>query len=282
MNILTFDIEEWFHVLDNNHTKTEKDWSNFESRIHQNMNTIFELLDNSKQKATFFCVGWIAEKYPEVIKEIISRGFEVGSHTHLHQLVYDQSPKQFEEDLKRSIQTLEDASGQKVRSFRAPGFSITSETPWAFETLLKNGIEIDCSVFPASRAHGGFNSFGHAEPAYIELNGMRLKELPINTHEIGGKKLVFSGGGYFRLFPYGAIKSFTQKSDYVMTYFHPRDFDFDQPMLPGLSLTRKFKSYYGLKQAKPKLQRWLNDFNFMDIASAEKKINWDKVKVVNL
>ena len=148
MNILTFDIEDWFHILDNPETKGVSEWSKFESRIHQNMEIIFNILRTNNQKATFFCVGWIAEKYPEIIRTIVDSGFEIGSHTHYHQLVYEQSPKEFEIDLIKSIDTLESVSGQKIKYFRAPGFSITNETPWAIETLRKHGIEIGFSFFP--------------------------------------------------------------------------------------------------------------------------------------
>jgi polysaccharide deacetylase family protein (PEP-CTERM system associated) len=278
MNILTFDIEDWFHILDNPETKGVSEWSKFESRIHQNMETIFNILQVNNQKATFFCVGWIAEKYPEIIRKIVDSGFEIGSHTHYHQLVYEQSPLEFEKDLIKSIATLESVSGQKIKYFRAPGFSITNETPWAIETLIKNGIEIDCSLFPTERSHGGFNNYGKAEPVWIEYDGMKIKELPINLHSILGKEIVFSGGGYFRLFPYGMIKNFTKKSDYVMTYFHPRDFDAKQPMVPGLSVFRKFKSYYGLKLTEAKLTTWLKDFEFIDINSANERIDWIKAR----
>lgn len=280
MHILTFDIEDWFHILDNPDTKGVTEWSNFESRLDQNMDTIFRILDKHRQKATFFVVGWIAEKHPDQIKRIVENGHELGSHTYLHQLVYSQRPEEFKQDLTRSIRVLEDISGQKVKYFRAPGFSITSETPWAFEALLANGIEIDSSVFPSARSHGGFPQFGTAKPAIIELNGMQLKEFPINTHRIVGKDVIFSGGGYFRLLPYKAIQKFTQQSEYVMTYFHPRDFDYEQPMLPGLNLARKFKSYYGLKQTEDKLNRWLADFEFIDMKTAEKQVDWDKVNKI--
>ncbi|MCC5922412.1 MAG: polysaccharide deacetylase family protein [Crocinitomicaceae bacterium] len=282
MNILTFDIEDWFHILDNPDTKGIAEWSKFESRLAQNMDTIFKILDDHQQKATFFVVGWIAEKHPDQVKRIIENGHEIGSHTHLHQLVYEQSPADFGQDLQKSIGILGDIAGNKIKYFRAPGFSITSNTPWAFEALLKNGIEIDSSVFPASRSHGGFEQFGTAKPAIIACQGMQLKEFPINTHRLFGKDIIFSGGGYFRLFPYSAIQKFTEKSPYVMTYFHPRDFDPQQPMVPGLSAVRKFKSYYGLKQTEVKLRKWVNNFEFMDLAKANEKVNWTDAPVIDI
>tara|TARA_B100000614_G_C14506077_1_gene476599 strand:+ start:312 stop:1160 length:849 start_codon:yes stop_codon:yes gene_type:complete len=282
MNVLTFDIEEWFHILDNDKTKGPAEWVNFESRIHNNMNVIFELLENSKKSATFFVVGWIAEKYPEIIKLISSRGYEIGSHTYLHQLVYDQDREYFRKDVEKSIKLLEDISGNKVKSFRAPGFSITEKNKWAFEVLHQLGIEFDSSIFPAGRAHGGMPSYKLAKPSILRYNGIQLKEFPINTDYLLGKSLIFSGGGYFRLIPYKLIKYYTKKTDYVMTYFHPRDFDYTQPILPGLSPSRKFKSYVGLKSCKSKLEKYLNDFDFIDLKSANKIISWDKVPKIDL
>jgi len=282
MNVLTFDIEEWFHILDNETTRSVNEWKNFSSRIHSNMDIIYEILEQTDTKASFFVLGWIAEKYPEVVKEIKMRGFEIGSHTHFHQLIYDQSREEFYRDVERSIKTLEDITGDKVRMFRAPGFSITEENKWAFEVLHELGIELDSSVFPARRAHGGLKSYGSAEPTLLEYNGIVLKEFPINTYSLMKNPVVFSGGGYFRLFPYNYVKKLSKKSDYIMSYFHPRDFDYEQPTINGLSLTRKFKSYVGLKQCKSKLVKWLTDFNFTDLTHADQSINWNQVRKIKL
>lgn len=282
MKILTFDIEEWFHILDNPSTKTILEWNKFESRIHSNMERIFDVLDKTRSNATFFCLGWIAENYPDVVKEIPSRGHEIGTHGRMHQLVYEQSPREFKEDLGYSVKTLEDLTGKKVKYFRAPGFSIREDNKWAFEVLASLGIEVDCSIFPTRRAHGGFPSFGSPSPTVISYNGVVLKELPLNFITIGKMPIVFSGGGYFRLFPYELIKHWTKKSDYVMSYLHPRDFDSDQPVIKDLSFFRRFKSYTGLKTAEMKLTRWLKDFDFVDVGSAVNLIDWDKVNRVEL
>jgi len=282
MNILTFDIEEWFHILANDSTKTEKEWNNYETRIHKNMERIFSILEHHNQKATFFCLGWIAEKYPEVISEISKRGYEIASHTHTHQLTFEQTKEEFKKDVERSIKTLEDTIGEKVRIFRAPGFSITENNTWAFEILAELGIEIDSSIFPAHRSHGGFPSYGKSQPSLININGYKIKEFPISTLSVLSKHFIFSGGGYFRLAPYYIIKRLTKKSDYLMSYLHPRDFDFEQPIIKELSSFRKFKSYVGLKGAEKKLNKWLTDFEFIDIATAEKQIDWKKVKQINL
>ena len=282
MKILTFDIEDWFHILDNKETKSSSEWIKFDSRIRIGMNLIYDILEKTEKSATFFVVGWMAEKYPEIIREINDHGFEIGSHTHLHQLAYNQDRKTFYNDVEKSIKTLEDCSGKKVSSFRAPGFSITKNNKWAFEVLHELGITKDSSVFPASRAHGGLPSYSAAIPSIIDYNGIKLKEFPINTHSILGKPFIFSGGGYFRILPYKIIENWTLQSNYVMTYFHPRDFDIHQPIVPGLSLPRRFKSYVGIKNCKPKLERLLSNFNFIDLNQADQKINWGHVPEIKL
>jgi len=282
MNILTFDIEEWFHLLDNDSTKTAKEWKKYESRIHQNVERIFSILESRQVKATFFCVGWIAETYPKIVREIVSRGYEVGSHSRMHQLVYEQTRETFSRDMEFSIKTLEDVTGQKVKYFRAPGFSIREDNRWAFEVLAENGIEVDCSIFPAPRAHGGFPSYTEPVPSLLRYKGIELKEFPINYINLLRKPVIYSGGGYFRLFPYSLIKRWTAQSDYVMTYLHPRDFDASQPVIQELSLTRKFKSYVGLKGAEKKLNQWLTDFQFIDISTAVEIIDWERVPVVEV
>lgn len=282
MNILTFDVEDWFHVLDNPETKDEKQWVQLESRIHQNMDKIFELLDKHDQKATFFSIGWVARKYPDILKKIDSLGHEIASHSDMHQLAYEFNREEFKQDLDRSIKSIEDVIGKKVRAYRAPGFSLMQGNKWVFEELINNGIEMDCSVFPAKRAHGGFEEFGYAEPAYIEVSGARIKEFPINTYSILGKNIIFSGGGYFRLVPYPFLKYFMNNSNYVMTYLHPRDFDPEQPMIEGLSAFRKFKSYVGIKGSLSKLDRLIEDFNFVDLKDAEESIDWSNIKVIKI
>ncbi len=282
MNILTFDIEEWFHShLDPKYTGKEN-WSNFEVRIYRNMELIHRALKESNTKATFFCIGWIARKHPDVIKEIDRLGYEIGTHSDMHEMAHTLSPTQFKNDFERSIKSIEDLTGKKIRSYRAPGFSITNKNLWAFDTLIENGITVDCSIFPASRDFGGLENFGSNTPCIINYKGVELREFPMNFVSVYSKKICFSGGGYFRFIPYNYIKKFTNESEYVMAYFHPRDFDPGQPFLWSLPVGRKFKSYVGLKKAFGKFQNYLNEFEFLDIAQAEELIDWDNVKRVNL
>lgn len=279
MNILTFDIEDWFHLLDIPSTASASDWCNFEPRIHRNVERLLEALLRHEHRATFFCLGWMAEKYPEIIRRIDELGFEIASHSHLHQLIYQQTPQQFRDDIVRSIHTLEDITGKKVKSFRAPGFSVMRGMPWFFEILIEQGIEYDSSIFPATRGHGGFADFGTAQPAVIECASGSLKEFPISLGSLFGKQIVFSGGGYFRLLPYRTIQRMTRDSEYLMSYFHPRDFDAGQPVL-DLPLIRRFKSYVGLRGAYVKFDRWLDENEFMDMAAAALEIDWGRASVI--
>mgnify|MGYP001194963927 CR=1 FL=1 len=282
MKILTFDIEDWFHILDNPGTKSISDWGKFETRIHRNMDIIHEICTKNNTKATFFILGWIAEKYPEIVKKISNIGYQIGSHTYSHQLVFEQNQKQFSNDLEKSIKLLEDLTGKKVKCFRAPGFSITENTLWAFESLVKNGIEYDCSIFSSTRAHGGITSKNINVPCTISHKGLKIKEFPINTCNIAGFNTVFSGGGYFRFFPYKLIKEWTKQSRYTMTYFHPRDFDANQPVLKNVSAYRKFKLYHGIKGCKNKLEKLLFEFNFIDLQEAASIVNWKKTEIINI
>ncbi len=282
MNILTFDVEEWFHLLDNDSTRSETDWIKYPVRIYENVDRVLRILDKTNTKATFFVIGWIAKTYPDIVRRISER-YEIGSHTMNHQLVWQQSRTEFRRDVESSIKMLQDITGKPVKSFRAPGFSIRESEAWAFEELHSLGIEMDCSVFPSHHAHGGMPSYLGNGPAIIETNGVEMKEFPVTYKDIAGRHIIFTGGGYFRLCPYPILKKWTRKSnDYLMSYIHPRDLDYGQPMIKELNAIRRFKSYYGLRNAEDKLIKWLNDFRFTDIATAAEKVDWKNVSRIKL
>jgi polysaccharide deacetylase family protein (PEP-CTERM system associated) len=240
------------------------------------------MLHRNNQKATFFCLGWVARKYPEIIKKIAESGSEIATHSDLHQLAYQQNRKAFAEDLKRSIDSLESITGNKIRAYRAPGFSLMESNKWVFSELITQGIEIDCSIFPSKRAHGGFANFGQQEPCWVNVDGHKLKEFPINVTSMAGLPVIFSGGGYFRLLPDAILAKLWDQQKYVMTYFHPRDFDAGQPMIQDLSMIRKFKSYYGLAGALSKLERLMLGREFIDLVEADQQVNWEKARTVYL
>jgi len=280
MKILSFDIEDWFHVLDNPETSSPASWEKMPSRLEAGVDRILHLLSDTDQPATFFCLGWVAEKYPGIIRRIVDSGHHLATHSYAHQLAYNQTKNEFEEDLWRSIDTLQQISGKKIDTYRAPGFSITSENLWAFEVLKKLGISNDCSIFPAGRAHGGIPEYSSALPSLIKYGSAMLNSLPINTSQFLGKAIVYSGGGYFRLLPLWYLRRRFANDNYIMTYFHPRDFDPQQPMVPGLSIARKFKSYVGLSKAYNKLKSLLQDHKFINVDMAIRAVDWNSVEKV--
>lgn len=282
MKILTFDIEDWFHVLDNPETAHPSSWSEFATRLEIGVDRILQLLSDTGQPATFFCLGWVALKYPNIIRKIKKNGHHIASHSHYHQLAYNQSQPEFEEDLKLSIDALQQLVGDKIDTYRAPGFSITANNLWAFESLERMGVINDCSIFPASRAHGGLTEYSCALPSIILYQGVTIRSLPINSTSILGQNIVYSGGGYFRLLPLWYLKKRFSHDQYIMTYFHPRDFDPGQPMIPGLSISRKFKSYVGLGAALNKLESLLLSHQFLNVDIAVEEIDWSSVSTLTL
>lgn len=282
MKILTFDIEDWFHILDHEETKSSESWDRFPSRVEKNVHTILDLLDENNQKATFFILGWIAEKFPHLIKEIADRDHHIGCHSYTHQLVYKQSHKEFKEDLKNAKEIIESIICRNIDSYRAPGFSINSKSLWAFDILLELGFRIDSSIFPANRAHGGISSFPYAEPVLGNIGSELIKIFPMNSKKILGRSFIYSGGGYFRLFPSFLIQGWFKNDAYVMTYFHPRDFDPNQPIIPGLNYLRYFKSYVGIKGALFKLENLLKNNHFMTLEEANNIVDWSSAKILNL
>lgn len=281
MNILTFDLEEWFHILDYPETSSPSSWDAMESRIEKNTDRILTLLEDKNLKATWFCLGWVAKKYPSLIKKI-SIKHEIACHSTNHQLLFQMKKEDARADIQNNIHLLEDLSGKKINAYRAPGFSSTEKTKWLIPLLAEAGILYDCSIFPLKRNHGGYHTFPVCEPCRISFDGIEIKEFPMNKISILGTQFIFSGGGYFRLLPYSIISALMKKSSYVMTYFHPRDFDPGQPVLENLSLKRKFMSYTGLKKSLFKLNCLLNDHTFNTVEEAAGQINWETTSLINL
>lgn len=271
MRLLTFDIEDWFHILEHEPTADVHAWPQFESRVRRGTERILEALAVHRQRATFFCLGWVAERCPALVRAIDEAGHEVGTHSYAHEMVHQLTPAAFEADLARSIGIISELTGKPVTSYRAPGFSITAGTPWAFESLVRAGIENDASLFPTWRMHGGFRG-AMREPGWIETPSGRLREFPMSLSTAA--ELPVAGGGYFRLFPSRLIHALIRREPYVMTYFHPRDFDAEQPTIPGLSTLRYLRSYVGVPGGFAKFERLLRAFEFADLREAVKRIDW--------
>lgn len=279
MNILTFDIEDWY-CHDN--ISRDMNWEKFESRIEEGVDRILDELDRRNLKATFFCLGWLAEHHAPVIRKIADKGHQIGCHSYQHELASRFTREEFKADLYKAKSWIEDTIGKKIELFRAPAFSITEQNLYALEVLAELGFTTDCSVFPAVRDFGGMPDFGEAEPVKLVYKGIELKEFPINLYSFWGKKIIFSGGGYFRLLPYPMIKYMTRKSPYVMTYFHPSDFDPNQPKMKHLPKMRQWKNEIGLETSFAKFKHYLDDFDFVNLEKADDGIDWNTVKKVDL
>lgn len=283
MNILSFDIEDWwvydYYSLGNK--------ENYLPRLNNYLDEILLELEKNNQKATFFCLGEVAKKHPEVIKKIASKNHDIGCHSFSHKFLDGLNRREVDEDTRIAIETIENIIGEKVTAYRAPAFSITEKNKWVLEVLAKNGITHDCSIFPANRSFGGFPSFNLNKPCIINYQGIELKEFPMSTSKFFGRDIVFSGGGYFRMFPYWKIKSMMLESEYVMTYFHIKDFDYEQvrkfsSFNEESAISRYFKDYYGLKYNYEKFSKIISNFDFVSLSQADSIINWNDAPIINI
>jgi len=266
--IFTVDVEDWFHILDVAGAPAMSDWDRLPSRVEANFRRLLDLCNDAGVKITCFFLGWAAARFPGLVREAAAGGHEVASHGYGHRLVYEQSPAEFYEDVLKARLLLEDILGQPVKGYRGPGFSVTAETPWFFEELVRAGYEYDSSVFPAARGHGGLRGdlFG---PYRMETESGPLLEFPITVTEVWGRPMCFFGGGYLRVFPYALVRRMAQRvleeGRPVVFYAHPREIDPDQPRL-AMNLKRRFKSYVGLRGMAGKIRRLLQDFPITNFA----------------
>lgn len=283
IRILTFDIEDWWVYNHYNIGKKEQ----YLPRLNRLLDDILELLDVTNTKATFFILGIVAKHYPEVVKRIASYGHHIGCHSYSHLFLSTATYLSIQEDTYRAISTIEDTIGFKVNTYRAPALSLMKENIWVIEILAQNGIQYDSSILPGRRSFGGYPDFPENEPCVITFNNLSIKEFPIPTTKIFGKQIAFSGGGYFRLFPYFSTKKIINNSNYVNCYFHIKDFDMLQKRkfssLEGESaVLRYFKDYYGLINNFEKFKKLMKDFDFISIEQSDKIINWNSTPIVEI
>ena len=265
VNALSFDIEDWFHMVEIDAVSDVSKWDTWESLVERYTQWIIETVTEAGVHATFFVLGWIAERYPQLVRSMVENGHEVASHSYWHRKVYELDVDSFAEDLRRSIDVIEDAGGQRVRGFRAPSFSITPGSEWAIDVLLDAGIEYDASLFPAARAHGGYPCDPAPHVSAIAPSGRTMPELPMTMMKLGPLTLPFSGGGYMRLLPGWLLRRGFQQLNAMgrpaVVYLHPRDFAPDCPRVP-MPLKRRFKCYVGAGSTKGKLRMLLDRFSF--------------------
>jgi polysaccharide deacetylase family protein (PEP-CTERM system associated) len=265
INALSFDIEDWFHMVGIPAVDDPDSWPGFPSIVVEQTRWILDTLDEFNVKATFFMLGWVAERYPELADRIAARGHELGAHSYWHRRVDTLTPDEFREDLVRTMDVVERQSGKKVIGFRAPSFSIRPGVEWAFDVLNDLGFRYDTSLFPAPRGHGGYLCPRNPHDFTQTPSGRPMRELPISVMRMGPLRLAFSGGGYIRLLPFRVIARgfhlFNRAGLPVVVYLHPRDFAPDQPRVP-MPAYRKFKSYVGLSTTRHKLRSMLARFRF--------------------
>lgn len=266
VNAMTVDVEDYFHVSAFADAIDPADWPRMESRVEANTRRLMDLFDEHGVRITFFVLGWVAERHPALVREIVQRGHELACHGYSHQLVYRQDPELFRSETLRSKDILEQTGQVPVRGYRAASYSITRSSQWALEILAEAGFEYDSSIFPVRHDRYGIPGAGRW-PHRIELDsGRSLTEFPLSTVRWLGTTLPMAGGGYFRLYPYALSRAglrHINRSEAMpfVFYLHPWEVDPDQPRIPAKLLSR-FRHYNNLHRCESRLRRLLADFSF--------------------
>ena len=267
---LSIDVEDWFHILDYRQAPSAKNWNRLYPRVSYNIKFILDLLNHHNIKATFFILGWIAERHPDLVQQICDQGHELGSHGHLHTMTSHLSPAEFAKDLDHSLTAISQASKKDVIAYRAPGFSIDYEQFWIFEILASRGIKFDSSLFLGPHCHGGISLQRSAPFEIILPNRGNIIEFPIIPFTFLNQQIPFSGGGYLRLFPTIFIKQIfklsEERNSTIIVYVHPRDFDPYQPRMHLAPITY-FRYYIGLNDFAGKFNEILRSFEFDSLGS---------------
>lgn len=272
-HVLSFDVEEHFQVSAFWSDARRQQWEQLESRVERNTLRLAELLARFKTKATFFVLGWVAERHPGLVKALAKQGHEIASHGYGHELVTNQTDSEFRDDVRRSKRILEDLTGELVSGYRAPSFSITDRTPWALPILVEEGYLYDSSIYARfQRSEEVGRKQGVRE---IVTTAGNIFEVAPPTAKLCGIQLPISGGGYFRLLPYSVSRMFLRKLEKADTqlvmYLHPWEIDPDQPRMEGAVVSR-FRHYLNLKRTEQRLQCLLRDFAFAPVVDTVRPI----------
>jgi polysaccharide deacetylase family protein (PEP-CTERM system associated) len=265
VNAMTIDVEDYFHVSVFDGILPRTAWDTLESRVCHNTERLLEIFGEYEVHATFFVLGWVAQRFPALVRTIADQGHEIASHGLNHRLIYDQTPAAFRDDVRRAKALLEDATGRSVQGYRAPSYSITPRSLWAIDILLEEGYRYDSSIFPIRHDRYGIPVSSRL-PYAIERAAGTLIEVPGSTTQLGPLNLPIAGGGYFRILPYwwahwGISRLNRVEGQPAVFYLHPWEIDPDQPRLPVGTLGR-FRHYRNLGHAEARLRRLLADFRF--------------------
>lgn len=271
INALTVDVEEYFHPSEVQRHVSQTDWTSLPSRVEHQIDRILNLFDEHNVVATFFVLGWVAERQPALIRRIADCGHDIACHSYAHQLVYRMTPLQFREDTRRAIGVIEDACGMRPLSYRAPSYSITSACLWALEILVENGFVYDSSIYPIKHDRYGIPGFTrHA--TLLETPSGPIREIPIGTVKLGGDTVApIGGGGYLRMLPYRYTAAGIRRVNHVekqpvCVYFHPWEIDPRQPLLASGMISR-LRTYMGIRGMYSKIKRLLYDFSFSSVTA---------------
>ena len=266
-NYLTIDVEDYFQVAAFSDIVSTGDWGAMDQRVSGSTASVLKTLKQHGVRATFFVVGWVAEKHPEIVEAIVSDGHELGCHGYWHRRICDMTPEDFREDTLRAKAVLEQISGRKVTAYRAPSYSITKQTLWAIDILEQAGFTTDSSIFPITHDLYGIPD---APRFAYRIPGSRITEYPVSTLLVMGRRMPVSGGGYFRLFPYWFTKmalrriNNREKRPFVF-YLHPWELDPGQPRLKNAKRLSRFRHYNNLEKTMGRFERLLTDFDFMPL-----------------
>jgi polysaccharide deacetylase family protein (PEP-CTERM system associated) len=262
-NALTIDVEDYFQVSAMAPYIRRSEWDSRECRVERNVDRILSMLSQRGTHATFFTLGWVAERYPQLVRQIVDQGHELASHGYGHERASDLSPQGFREDIVRAKHLLEDIGGVAVQGYRAPSFSIGEGNLWAFDSLQEAGYRYSSSIYPIKHDHYGMPD----APRFAHRRADGLIEIPVTTLRLRGRNLPSSGGGYFRLLPYalsrwmiGRVNADDHKP--VIFYFHPWEIDHGQPRVPGIDLKTRFRHYVNIGRMERRLEVLLRDFRW--------------------
>jgi polysaccharide deacetylase family protein (PEP-CTERM system associated) len=268
INAMSVDVEDYFHVSAFARSVGRQQWDRLESRVEANTDRLLSLFDDVGLRATFFILGWVAERNPALVRRIAAQGHELACHSYGHQLVYDLTPDEFRADLRRARAAIEAAAGVPVLGYRAPSYSIVARSTWALEILAAEGYVYDASIFPIRHDRYGIPD----APRHIhriEIGSRSILEVPGSTVRCAGVNLPVGGGGYFRILPYRwtrwGIRHLNRREHRpAVFYIHPWEIDPEQPRLPGSRLSRA-RHYHNLDQTEERLKRLVHDFRFAPI-----------------